>query len=178
MKLIIGLGNPGDKYKNTRHNIGFDILDNYLQNINWSKNKYGHYYKTQNTIFLKPATYMNLSGNAVRYFMDYFKIDLIDILIIQDDMDLKIGTFRLKKQSSSGGHNGINSIIESLGTNKFLRLKIGISCSENIDAVNYVLGKFTVEERNLIFENSSIINSILLDFIFDSSAETLMNKYN
>lgn len=178
MKLIVGLGNIGKEYQKTRHNIGFEILDNYLQDIKWSKNSFGLYYKTQNEIFLKPTTYMNLSGNAVRYFIDYFKINLNDILIIHDDMDLEAGTYKLKKQSSSGGHKGINSIIETLGTNNFLRLKIGISRSEKNDTINYVLGTFNEKEWKLIFEKLDTINKIILDFTLDNTAETLMNKYN
>ena len=85
MKLIVGLGNPGKEYIDTRHNIGFDILDNYLTGIKWSENKYGLFYKNKDIIFLKPITHMNLSGIAVKYFVDYYKIDLKNILIIHDD---------------------------------------------------------------------------------------------
>ena len=178
MKLIVGLGNIGKEYANTRHNIGFEILNKYLKDIKWSKNKFGLYCKIDNVIFLKPSTYMNLSGNAVKYFMEYYKIKLDDLLVIHDDLDLNIGKYRLKKDSSDGGHNGVKSIIESLGNNKFLRLKIGISHTKPYNAVSHVLGVFTSEEKKLLLNNFDIINNIILDFISNNSAEYLMNKYN
>ena len=150
MKLIIGLGNPGREYENTRHNIGFMVLDNYLKDTSW-QSKFQALYTTQNIhnekiIFLKPTTYMNLSGNAIREFLNFYKLTPEDILVIHDDLDLPIGTYRLKTNSSAGGHNGIKSIIENLGTNAFLRLKVGISKNTNIDTKDYVLGKFTPQE--------------------------------
>lgn len=178
MKLIVGLGNIGKEYHNTKHNIGFEVLDEYLPNIKWSTNKFGDYYKLNDVIFLKPSTYMNLSGNAVKYFLDYYKISINDILIIQDDMDLELGQLKLKKKSTAGGHNGIKSIINMLGTNDFLRLKIGISKSNFIDSSKYVLSVFTKTEKELIFSNNATINNIITDFIQNKNAEQLMNLYN
>lgn len=178
MKLIVGLGNPGKEYVGTRHNIGFDILDNYLKDINWIEKKYGLIYKNKDIIFLKPTTYMNLSGVAVKYFVDYYKIDLNDIIIIHDDLDLKIADFRLKKESSSGGNNGIKSIISELGSNNFLRLKIGVSHPQMIDAASYVLSKLSKEERQLLSNNFITFNNIINDFIASTTPQELMNKYN
>ena len=120
---------------------------------------------------------MNLSGKAVSYYVNYYKIDINDMLIIHDDMDLELGSIRLKYDSSSGGHNGIKNIIEELGTQKFLRLKIGISKPQN-DIIDYVLAKFSKEEVCILSEKLSIINNIIDDFIKENNIERLMNKYN
>ena len=111
MKLIVGLGNPGKEYENTRHNIGFMVLDYYADNNNW-KEKWNSLYTELNMngekiLLIKPLTYMNLSGHAVIQFINFYKIELKDILIIQDDLDLAVGKYRLKTNSSNGGHNGI-----------------------------------------------------------------------
>ena len=133
MKLIVGLGNPGKDYTNTRHNVGFNIIDKYLKKNNYKvdKEKFnGKFTKIsingEDTILLEPLTYMNLSGDSVRKVMDYFNIEVDDILIISDDLDLSIGNFKLRPSGSSGGHNGLKSIESSLGTNSYKRLKIGI----------------------------------------------------
>lgn len=182
MKLIIGLGNPGKKYDNTRHNIGFMILDDYLEKGRWSKNDYAEYIKADidgsKVIFIKPTTFMNLSGNAVRYFIKYYKIDIKDILVIQDDLDLETGVAKLKVNSSSGGHNGISSIIESLATNEFLRLKIGISKPGDNDTINYVLHTFSKEDMEKISKKIPVMKQAIEDFILGTNAEELMNKYN
>lgn len=178
MKLIVGLGNVGKEYDDTRHNIGFHLLNNYLKDIKWSNNKYGLFYKDNNVIFLKPSTFMNLSGDAVQYFVSYFKIEIDDILIIHDDLDLEIGDYKLKKSSSSGGHNGIKSIIKALNSNNFLRLKIGISKPQYADSSDYVLGKFSSKEKNIIEKNLNILQQIIDDYISNDSVEKLMNKYN
>ena len=127
MKLIVGLGNYGKEYDNTRHNIGFRFLDAYLSvtNVVW-KNKFKGLYceKTINNekvIFLKPQTYMNLSGESVILFVNYFKIKIEDILVISDDLALPIGTYRLRSQGSAGGHNGLKNIEECLKSNKYNR---------------------------------------------------------
>lgn len=181
MKLIVGLGNPGKEYINTRHNIGFMALDSYLDGQDWKENNYAYYIniKTEkdNILFIKPKTYMNLSGNAVSYFVNYYKINTNDILIIQDDLDLEFGKIKLKYNSSSGGHNGIKSIIENLHTQEFLRLKIGISKPES-NIINYVLEKFSKSELEILNNNKNIISSIIADFINGTSTDKLMNKYN
>ncbi|MDD4187920.1 MAG: aminoacyl-tRNA hydrolase [Bacilli bacterium] len=179
MKLVVGLGNIGKEYLNTRHNIGFSTIDKYLCNIKWSKHLYGSYYKNNNVIFLKPNTYMNLSGKSLKYFVDYFKIPIENILVIHDDLNLLLGSYKLKKDSSSGGHNGIKSIIDYLGTKEFLRLKIGINYVDNKnDSVNFVLGKFSKEELSKNVDKQPTYNNIIADFILGLSSEELMNKYN
>lgn len=184
MKLIVGLGNPGDEYKNTRHNVGFRVLESYSikYNLSFSKNKFsGSYCETsingEKVIFLKPLKYMNLSGEVVKDYVNYFKIDIEDILIINDDLDIDIGNIKLKFQGSSGGHNGLKNIEENLNTQTYKRLKIGISDSNIIDTKDYVLGKFTEEEK-LIIDKVILTCVDIIDDYFKLTFENLMNKYN
>lgn len=181
MKLIVGLGNPGQEYENTRHNIGFMVLDTYLGKVKWKSKNNAFYYETningEKYLFLKPLTFMNLSGNAVKKYVDYYNIALEDILIIHDDLDLKLGTIRLKQDSSAGGHNGIKSIIQCLSTQNFKRLKIGISSVQNGDTIDYVLGKFSKTEINELNNILDICYNIIEDFSVLSFDE-LMSKYN
>ena len=179
MKLIVGLGNPGKEYEFTRHNVGFLVLDNYLGNVKWDISKDACTYLTsiegEKVCFLKPLTYMNLSGYAVSRVMNYYKVDLENILVIQDDLDLKPCTFKLKKASSHGGHNGIRSIIEQLGTNNFARLKVGIGNDKKKDTASYVLNKLPKEVIENI--NSEVYKEIINSFIKDGIQKT-MNIYN
>ena len=181
MKLVVGLGNPGNEYKNTRHNAGFMMLDNYLGDVSWKDKFKGLYYETningEKAIFLKPCMYMNLSGEVVKKYIDFFKIDIEDILIISDDLDLDIGVYRLKQTGSSGGHNGLKNIEACIGTKDYKRLKIGISKNDNIDTKDYVLGKLDKESMTELEKVSSIVNNILDDF-FVLDFNQLMNKYN
>lgn len=181
MKLIVGLGNPEKKYDNTRHNIGFMVLDDYLDNVNWQEKFNALYYKTlinnETVMFVKPLTYMNLSGQAVREYVNYFNIDVKDILIIQDDLDEKIGCFKLKTNSSSGGHNGIKSIISELNTQDFARLKVGIGTDNINDTIDYVLGKFNSNEQKILQDLMPIFKEIINSFI-EKGIERTMNIYN
>ena len=184
MKLIVGLGNPGKEYENTRHNIGYIILNKYLNKNGFSldKNKYNGIYTKVNingedVIFLEPETFMNLSGECVKKIMDFYKIDINDILIIQDDLDLDFGKIKLKENSSSGGHNGIKNIEINLGTNSFKRLKVGISNNKLIDTKDYVLGKFSKEEKEILDNISDTCVNIIDDFL-SMSFDLLMGKYN
>lgn len=181
MKLIVGLGNPGKEYENTRHNIGYMVLNNYLENVKWKNDKFASIYKTkinnEDVLFIKPTTFMNLSGEAVSYYVNYYKITLKDILIIQDDMDLELGMLRLKTDSSSGGHNGIKNIIDHLNTKNFLRLKFGIS-KPKYDVIDFVLSKFNQDELKIINDSLIKTESIINDFINNVNIERLMNKYN
>ena len=181
MKLIIGLGNPGERFDNTRHNVGYMVLDAYLGDINWKKETFAYSYKTkinnEDVLFIKPTTYMNLSGIAVSHYVKYFKIELDDILVIHDDMDLDVGVVRIKKDSSSGGHNGVKDLIFKLHSQDFMRLKVGIAKPEN-DVVNYVLTKFNDKEKTLIDDAIEKSKNIIDDFINNETLERLMNKYN
>ena len=185
MKLIVGLGNPGKDYASTRHNVGFSFLDYYLDTKNihekWSKKFDGEYIQTtiekEKVIFLKPLTYMNLSGNSVIQLVQYFHVELDDILIISDDLDLNIGNFKLKDSGSSGGHNGLKSIENQLGSNQYKRLKIGISKNNDMDTKDYVLGSFSKEDKETLNELFKQLVLVLDDY-FVLPFGDLMSKYN
>ena len=169
MKLVVGLGNPEKKYEFTRHNCGFRAIDYYASKNNLSfKSKFnGHYAETivNNTklILLKPQTYMNLSGESVIKFVNYYNINIEDILVIYDDVDFEVGKFKLRRGGSSGGHNGINNIIDLLKTQNISRLRMGIS-KNNIPLMDYVLGKFSSEENEKIESILPVISNIINDF--------------
>lgn len=134
MKLIVGLGNPGKEYENTRHNLGFIIIDNLAQELKIELNKKkfnGLYYQTSEYILLKPQNYMNNSGQCIVAFLSYFRIPLDDLLVIYDDIALPVGKFRYRQQGSDGGHNGIKNIIEMVGSKFFKRLRVGIGYERN-----------------------------------------------
>ena len=179
-KLIIGLGNPGKEYNNTRHNIGFEMLD-YIYNGDYKEKfngKYSEVIVNNNKIILvKPLSYMNLSGKVVKDFIKYYEVDINDILVIQDDLDMELGKIKFVYNSSNGGHNGIKDIINCLGTKEFLRLKIGISKNNNVDTRDFVLGKFSKKEEEIINESYSKLKDLINDFCnLDNNG--LMNKYN
>ena len=184
MKLIVGLGNPGKEYENTRHNIGFMAIDNYvkLHNLGDFKEKFnGLFLKYQlgdeQVILVKPLSFMNLSGDVVRKYVDYFKIDISDILIIHDDLDMPVGKIKLKLGGSSGGHNGIKDISLKLGTEDYKKLKVGIANNKNMDTKDYVLGRFSKEEKVLIAEAITETGSIIDDY-FKYPFNDLMSRYN
>ena len=188
MKMIVGLGNPGDEYKNTRHNIGFMVIDDYVRknDINDFHEKFNGLATKMNkdgevVILLKPLSYMNLSGTVIRKYADYFKIKPEDILVIHDDLDMPIGKIKVKFKGSSGGHNGIKNIIENLHTEIFPRFKVGIMTQNekrsNIEEKNYVLGKFSDNELKIFDEILNFSNNIIDDFI-NSDIEKVMSKYN
>ena len=181
MKLIVGLGNPGKEYDNTRHNIGFKVLDDYLGHVDWQKKSNSFYYKinkfSETIYFLKPMTFMNLSGIAVREFVNYYNINPQDILVIQDDLDQTYGKYKLKKNSSSGGHNGIKSIIKELGIDSFSRLKIGIDIAKKYNTIDFVLGKLSSSELHEYEKNKDIYKEIIDSFI-KNGIEKTMNIYN
>ena len=184
MKLVVGLGNKGREYENTRHNMGFMLVDRYLQYKNITdkfKEKFNAMYiettiNNEKVIFIKPMTYMNNSGIAVRAFVDFYKLNSEDILVISDDLDLDLGKFRLRRNGSSGGHNGLKSIISHLGTNDFKRLRIGIS-NDKDDVINYVLSKFSKKELNDIDTMFDTLVDVLDDY-FVMDFTSLMSKYN
>lgn len=182
MKLICGLGNPGKEYRNTRHNVGFMAVDYYSQelNIKLTENKkfQSYIYKDKEIILLKPMTYMNNSGLAIKKVVDFYDIEKKDIIIIYDDLDMEYGKIRIRIKGSSGGHNGIKSIINHLGTETFTRIKIGIEKNINKDTVSHVLGKFSKTQLDSI--NSSImdVEKIINDFVNEKDIKDIMNKFN
>ncbi len=181
MKLIVGLGNPGKNYEKTRHNVGFMVLDHYLNGEKYEKKFNGEYIEKningEKVIFLKPLSYMNLSGDVVVKFKNYYKIELKDILIIHDDLDLNLGVAKIKYSSSSGGNNGIKSIIDRLNSKDFGQYKIGIANYNFLDAKDYVLGKFYKSEEEIL--NKKIDESVeVINYFISNGIEKTMNYYN
>jgi PTH1 family peptidyl-tRNA hydrolase len=184
MKLVVGLGNKGEEYYKTRHNVGFVAIDaiTLKKNISIDKVKFGGLYNEsvingEKIIFLKPQRYINLSGEVIKKFIDFFKIDIENILIIHDDLDLPCGSFKLKYKGGSAGHNGLKDIEKNLGTKEYKRIKIGISNNKQIDTKNYVLGKVNKEEEEKL---KIVIDEIvkIFDDYLEMSFDNLMNKYN
>lgn len=184
MKLIVGLGNPGKEYINTRHNIGFQFLDSIAlkYGVSFNKKKFNGVYtefflNEEKIILLKPLSFMNLSGTVISKYIDYFKIDLKDVLIIHDDLDMNFGRIKIVFNSSSGGHNGIKDIERCLGSKEYARVKIGISNDKSIDTKDYVLGTFSSDEIKKMNEIYKDLEDIIIDFCNDSLSK-LMSKYN
>ncbi|GAB4284509.1 MAG: aminoacyl-tRNA hydrolase [Marinilabiliales bacterium] len=182
--LIAGLGNIGDKYKNTRHNIGFKIVDYIAANnsVEFADKRYAFRtefkYKSRNIILIKPTTYMNLSGNAIRYWLNKEKVDLNHLLVVTDDISLPFGLLRLKSKGGDAGHNGMSHIIEVLGTNEFPRLRVGIGNDfPRGRQVEYVLGNWTEEEMKILPEKIAKCEEIIKSFVTIGLDRT-MNLYN
>lgn len=181
MKIIFGLGNFGKQYENTRHNVGFMFFDYLFTNISY-KNKFNALYfetvvNNEKVILVKPAKYMNLSGEVVNDFINYYKVSLDDILVIHDDLDMDLGTFKLTYNHSGGGHNGILNIYNNIKSNGYLRLKFGISKNKNIDTKDYVLGKFSLEENKILLASFELVRDVIFDFVI-LDRNKLINKYN
>lgn len=183
MFLIVGLGNPGSQYEDTRHNIGFKIVDNIAKeyNIEINRQKFKGmcgegFINGEKVILLKPTTYMNLSGESVREVVDFYKLSNDDVLVIYDDISLDVGRIRIREKGSAGGHNGIKSIIAHLGTDIFPRIKVGVG-QPNVDLVNYVLGKFTKEEMEVLNESIDASTRAAKEII-SNDVKTAMNIYN
>jgi len=184
VKLIAGLGNPGDKYSNTRHNIGF-MVTSALAKKNSVKSSfkfdglYGDYFLGgEKVIIFQPMKYMNRSGQPILKVMNYYDIEKEDILVIHDDLDLDLGKIRFRKKGSSGGHNGIKSIINRLGSQEFKRLKVGIGRPpENIPVTDYVLTKFSKDEKEIL--HNVIDDSVsAVELMLQKDLMKAMNKYN
>jgi peptidyl-tRNA hydrolase, PTH1 family len=185
VKLIIGLGNPGKPYEHTRHNIGFDVIDELANKWNAPLNQskfngmYASIHRPEGkVILLKPLTYMNLSGECVRPLMDYFNIDVEDIIVIYDDLDLDTGKLRLRGKGSAGGHNGIKSLIQHLGTQEFNRIRVGVSRPPaGIKVADYVLSKFSKEDQPIV--KDSIDKSCdAVELALTKPFLEVMNKFN
>ena len=182
--LVVGLGNIGAEYAETRHNIGFKVLDRLAAETNTSfiSGRYGAVAEFRHrghiVTLLKPSTYMNLSGNAVRYWMQQEKIPLENVLVIVDDLALPVGALRLKGQGSDGGHNGLKHIAATLGTTNYARLRFGIGNDFGKGhQVNFVLGAFDSEEQKIIDGQLETTNEIIKNFCFAGLART-MNQFN
>lgn len=181
MKLIVGLGNIGEKYCFTRHNAGFMVLDKLALNKGFSfreESKLKCFLaKSGDIIYIKPTTFMNLSGEAVRAVMDYYKIDVKDLLIVYDDIALDLGRMRFRANGSDGGHNGIKSIIKHVGKKEFDRLKIGIGPQPNIPSENYVLQNFSKEQLEELKEVLKRADEAI-EFYLENGIQKAQNKFN
>ena len=182
--LIVGLGNIGAEYAGTRHNIGFDVLDALAgaSNAVFTTARYGDIaemkYKGRMLLLLKPSTYMNLSGKAVRYWLDAAKIDREHLLVVSDDIALPFGTLRLRPKGSAGGHNGLKNIAELLGTEEFARMRFGVGGDfPRGHQVDYVLGEWTAEEREAMPERLKLFGDAIRSFVTVGTAMT-MNCFN
>ncbi len=183
MKLIVGLGNYGKEYEHTRHNVGFDTVDLLADSLGESIDKSGFHslykkvkYMDEDLLLVKPQTYMNNSGIAVKEIADYFKIDLEDIVVIHDEMDILPGHLKFKMGGKSAGHNGIKSITEHLGSDKYLHIKIGIGKPE-YNVIDFVLGKYKGEEKDLIEKSISDAKDAI-KLMIKESLNKAMSTYN
>ena len=186
MKIIVTLGNPGGKYSNTRHNAGFIFGDKLADKLSCSftsENKFkaeiakGEY-NSQAVWIIKPQTFMNLSGESLRAFINFYKTEMKDIFLVYDDISLPLGTIRFKANGSAGGHNGIKSIIQHSGTEKFDRLKIGIGPQPSyMKSEDFVLGQFSPEERKTLDETMNKALEAVL-FYLENDLYKAQNKYN
>ncbi len=183
MRAVFGLGNPGSRYSKNRHNIGFEIIDHFINtySVPFKAGKGDYYYADveiarTRAIFVKPVTYMNRSGQAVRHVLDYFPVRLEDILVVYDDFHLPFGTFRFRSGGSDGGHNGIRSIIEVTGHDLFSRFRFGIGTGFD-DAVDHVLSNFSATEQKQLIELIPIACEAIGCW-FENGIEQTMNLYN
>jgi len=184
MKLIVGLGNPGKKYENTRHNTGFLVIDSILKKLNLELDteKFKALYTIYNhngekVIIVKPLTFMNLSGEAVIQIMNYYDISVDDLIIIHDDLDLPVGKVRLRKGGSSGGQKGIGNIIELLKTSDIKRIRVGIDKDPMIPVIDYVLGKIKKEDKE-VYKDSIERAADAAIYALDHNFDVTMSNFN
>lgn len=185
MKLIVGLGNPGKKYENTRHNTGFAVIDKTLAklNVELDKNKFNADYTMINRngekiYILKPLTYMNLSGEAVAPFMKYFNIEPEDLVVVHDDLDLPVGKIRLRQSGSCGGQNGMRNIIGLLGDSNIKRIRVGIGKDPLIPVVDYVLGKTKKEDLEVYNQALDKASDALIYWLDHDDFSKVMSNFN
>ena len=185
MHVIIGLGNPEGQYKGTRHNVGFETINKlaYDFNINVNKNKHrgiigsGHM-DGKSVILVKPLTYMNRSGECVREVLDFYKLDLSSLIVLVDDVNFEVGDIRVRERGSAGGQNGLRDIIEKLGTEDFIRVRIGIgSKPPSWSLSDYVLSRFLTEEHEAMIEGITSAGDAVLEILKNGPASA-MNKFN
>ena len=186
MYLIVGLGNPGRQYEATRHNMGFDVIDKLVEEYRIPQGgvKFNAMYGKgiiggQQALLMKPLSYMNLSGGPVRDMVNYFKIDPeTEMIVIYDDIDTEPGNLRIRKQGSAGGHNGIKDLIKQLGTQKFIRIKVGVGAKpQGWDLADYVLGRFDSKSRELV-EEAQERACKAVEMILSDGPDAAMNEFN
>ena len=185
MHLIIGLGNPEQEYSKTRHNMGFNTINKIAKQCKTdvNKTKFQGLYETtiieeKKVILIKPQTYMNLSGNCVQEFVNFYKIEKENIIVIYDDMDIEPGTIKIRKKGGPGGHNGMKSIIKMLGTEEFSRIRIGIGRPKHDgDEINYVIGAIPEIEIPKLEEGTEKAKDAVIE-ILKNGIDSAMNKFN
>ena len=185
MYLIVGLGNPEEDYSNTRHNMGFNVINKLAKqyNIEINKKRFKGLYGTGNiegekVILLKPQTYMNLSGEAIREIIDFYKIDVKDIIIIYDDIDIEPEIIKIRKKGGPGTHNGMKSVVEHLKTQEFTRIRVGIGSPKyKDDLINYVIGAISEEDIEKLDKGTTLAKDAIIEII-KNGVDIAMNKYN
>ena len=184
MYVIVGLGNPDKKYEHTRHNVGFDVIDELAEKYNISISEKKHkallgkgVIEGQKVVLAKPQTYMNLSGEAIRDAVNFYKIDPQELIVIYDDIDIPAGTFRIRKKGSAGTHNGMRSVVYQLQTDQFPRIRVGIGTEKPVDLIHFVTGGVSGEERKLL-EGALEKSAKAAAAIVEKGIEKAMNEYN
>jgi peptidyl-tRNA hydrolase, PTH1 family len=185
MKLIVGLGNPGRRYEATRHNIGFEILDLLARRhgVAWEAGPRGiealiARWRSADVVLAKPLTFMNLSGAAVVALLQFYKIDPVDLLVVVDDVNIDLGRLRARPEGSAGGHNGLKSLIGSLGSQAYARLRVGVGRGDGRrDLADHVLARFDAEERAIVAETVDR-SADAVDLFVAEGIGPVMNRYN
>jgi PTH1 family peptidyl-tRNA hydrolase len=181
IRLVVGLGNPGSEYKGTRHNVGFEVVDALASEwgLAWQHSKTWHalWAKNEKVILVKPASYMNRSGEPLAAVANFYKIEPAEVLVVLDDMALELGRLRLRTEGGTGGHNGLESIILQFGTETIPRLRIGIGAAPTEGATDYVLGRFFEEERPLV-EKTIARAADSAKWAIDKGVLSAMNQFN
>ena len=185
MYLIVGLGNPEEDYSKTRHNMGFNTINKLAKqyNIEINKKKFKGLYGTgviegKKVVLLKPQTFMNLSGESIREIIDFYKIDIEDVIVVYDDIDIEPGIIKIRKKGGAGTHNGMKSVLQHLGNQEFSRIRVGIGSPENKgDLVNYVIGSIPNEEIEKLDKGTTLAKDALVELI-KNGVDIAMNKFN
>lgn len=187
VKMIVGLGNPGSKYNDTKHNIGFMAVDrivkdldvNFTEDKNFKAEIGSDFINGEKIYFIKPTTFMNNSGIAVKALLTYYNISIKDMIIIYDDLDTEVGKIRFRQKGSAGGHNGIKSIIAHLGTQEFDRIKVGIGRPNGrMTVINHVLGKFDKNDEIMILNTLDKVDNAVNYYLQTNDFQKTMQKYN
>lgn len=187
VKMIVGLGNPGSKYEKTKHNIGFMAIDNIVKNLdvtftddkNFKAQIGSTFINHEKVYFVKPTTFMNNSGIAVKALLTYYNIDITDLIVIYDDLDMEVSKLRLRSKGSAGGHNGIKSIIAHIGTQEFNRIKVGIGRPlKGMTVIKHVMGQFNTEDNIAISLTLDRVVNVVKFYLQENDFEKTMQKFN
>lgn len=187
VKMIVGLGNPGSKYEKTKHNIGFMAIDNIVKKLdvtftddkNFKAQIGSTFINHEKVYFVKPTTFMNNSGIAVKALLTYYNIDITDLIVIYDDLDMEVSKLRLRSKGSAGGHNGIKSIIAHIGTQEFNRIKVGIGRPlKGMTVISHVMGQFNTEDNIAISLTLDRVVNAVKFYLQENDFEKTMQKFN